>query len=173
MRACIWPHLASFGPVGPFGQVWPYKALFGHFWPRLTPFGPVWPRLTPLGPVWPCFAPFVTIWPCLAPLGPDWPLFNHHLKVLYVFFDQIFFPGPEKSPSNTKMIKYKPCSKVCFMCKIWSSALPKFGLKSGELGSVISRSSTFSSSLIFETKGENYSKPKKHNFYHLVQSRGT
>ena len=48
MRACkksapfhpIWPPLALFGPFGPFGHIWPRKALFGLIWPRLTPFGP-------------------------------------------------------------------------------------------------------------------------------------
>ena len=48
--------MASFGPVGPFGQVWPHTALFGHFWPRLTPFGPVWHHLAPRGPAQPNLA---------------------------------------------------------------------------------------------------------------------
>ena len=37
----IGPHLASFGPFGPFGQVLPCKALFGLVLPHLTPFGPI------------------------------------------------------------------------------------------------------------------------------------
>ena len=68
----IWAHLASLGPVGPFGHVWPREAFFGPFWPRLTPFGPVWPCLAPFGPVL----------PRLAPLSPAWPLFNFHLKFM-------------------------------------------------------------------------------------------
>ena len=68
LGAPIWPHLASFGPVGPFGHVWPRKALFGPFWPRLTLFGPVWPCLAPFGTIWPCFAPLGPTKPCLVTL---------------------------------------------------------------------------------------------------------
>ena len=45
IRICVLaknqPHLASFGPFGPFVQVLPREALFGLVLPRLTPFCPV------------------------------------------------------------------------------------------------------------------------------------
>ena len=72
----IWPYLASFPSVSPFGPVWPRKALFGPVWPRLATFDSVWHHLAPFCPVWPRLAPkkgqnleFSRIWAHFCYLG--------------------------------------------------------------------------------------------------------
>ena len=45
----IWHHLA---PFGPFGHVWPSKALYDLVLQRLTLFGTIWHHFAPFGPAW-------------------------------------------------------------------------------------------------------------------------